>query len=105
MRSVQFSVNRIRTAVKRAGAPAVIHSDCVQALSKIAVNPKTIDADIIIVSGHKIHALKGIGGIYLKSKELSNHIFSAASQEQNVHSGTEATPAIMSFGAAAGKRL
>ena len=57
-------VNRIRTAVRRAGAPAVIHSDCVQALSKISVTPKTIDADIITVSGHKIHALKGVGGIY-----------------------------------------
>ena len=93
--------NRIRTAVRRAGAPAVIHSDCVQALSKISVTPKTIDADIITVSGHKIHALKGVGGIYLKSKGIIKPYVLGGGQEQNLHSGTEATPAIMSFGAAA----
>ena len=96
-----LSVNRIRTAVRRAGAPAVIHSDCVQALSKISVTPKTIDADIITVSGHKIHALKGVGGIYLKSKGIIKPYILGGGQEQNLHSGTEATPAIMSFGAAA----
>lgn len=94
-------VNSIRTAVKRAGAPAVIHTDCIQALSKITVNPKTIDADIFTVSGHKIHALKGVGGIYLKSKGIIKPYILGGGQEQNIHSGTEATPAIMSFGAAA----
>ncbi len=94
-------VNRIRSAVRRAGAPAIIHSDCVQALSKIQVTPKTVDADIITVSGHKIHALKGVGGIYLKSKGLIKPYILGGGQEQNIHSGTEATPAIMSFGAAA----
>ena len=94
-------INRIRTAVRRAGAPAIIHSDCVQAFSKIAVNPKTIDADIITVSGHKIHALKGVGGIYLKSKGIIKPYILGGGQEQTIHSGTESTPAIMSFGAAA----
>lgn len=94
-------VSRIRTAVKRAGAPAVIHSDCVQAFGKIPVTPKTIDADIITVSGHKIHALKGVGGIYLKSKSLIKPYILGGGQEFSVHSGTEATPAIYSFGAAA----
>jgi len=94
-------VNRIRAAVKRAGAPAIIHSDCVQALSKIQVTPKTVDADIITVSGHKIHALKGVGGIHLKSKGIIKPYILGGGQEQGIHSGTEATPAIMSFGAAA----
>lgn len=94
-------VNRIRAAVKRAGAPAIIHSDCIQALSKIPINPKSIDADIFTVSGHKIHALKGVGGIYLKSKGIIKPYILGGGQEQNIHSGTEATPAIMSFGAAA----
>ncbi len=98
-------VNRIRTAVRRAGAPAIIHSDCVQAFSKIPVTPKTIDADIITVSGHKIHALKGVGGIYLKSKGLIKPYILGGGQEQNIHSGTEATPAIMSFGAAASEAM
>ena len=94
-------VNLVRSAVKRAGAPAIIHSDCVQALSKIPVSPKTVDADIITVSGHKIHALKGVGGIYIKTPNLIKPYILGGGQEKNIHSGTEATPAIFSFGAAA----
>lgn len=94
-------VNEIRSIVKRVGAPALIHSDCVQAFSKILVTPKTIDADIITVSGHKIHALKGVGGMYIKSPNLIKPYVLGGGQERNMHSGTEATPAIFSFGAAA----
>ncbi len=94
-------VNSIRSAVKRAHSPAVIHSDCVQAFSKILISPKTTDADIITVSGHKIHALKGVGGIYLKSSGIIKPYILGGGQEGNIHSGTEATPAIFSFGAAA----
>lgn len=94
-------VSVARAAVKRAKAPAVIHSDCVQALGKIPVAPQTIDADIFTVSGHKIHALKGVGGIYLKSKGLIKPYVLGGGQEQGIHSGTEATPAVFSFGAAA----
>ncbi|MBR0535246.1 MAG: cysteine desulfurase [Clostridia bacterium] len=94
-------VNTIRRAIKRADSPALIHSDCVQALSKILVSPKTVDADIITVSGHKIHALKGVGGIYLKTPNLIKPYILGGGQEKGLHSGTEATPAILSFGAAA----
>lgn len=94
-------VNAVRAAIKRAGAPALIHSDCVQALSKIPVNPAAVDADIITVSGHKIHALKGVGGIYIGKNNLIKPYVLGGGQENNIHSGTEAMPAIMSFGAAA----
>ncbi len=94
-------INSIRPAVKAAGAPALIHSDCVQAFAKIPVTPKTIDADIITVSGHKIHALKGVGGMYIKSRNLIKPYILGGGQESNMHSGTQATPAIFSFGAAA----
>lgn len=96
-------VNSIRSILKAKNSPAIIHSDCVQALSKIPVTPKTIDADIITVSGHKIHALKGVGGIYLKNTNIIKPYILGGGQEKNIHSGTEATPAIFSFGAAAEK--
>lgn len=94
-------IKEIRSAVRRAKAPAVIHSDCVQAFSKIPVSPKALDADIITVSGHKIHGLKGIGGIYIKQKNLIKPYILGGGQESGIHSGTEGTPAIASFGAAA----
>ncbi len=93
-------VNTIRSAVKKANSPAIIHSDCIQALGKIPVNPKSVDADIITVSGHKIHALKGVGGIYLRDKNLIKPYILGGGQEKGLHSGTEAVPAILSFGAA-----
>ncbi len=94
-------INTIRKAIKRSNSPAVIHSDCIQAFGKIPISPKNIDADIITVSGHKIHALKGVGGIYLKNANLIKPYILGGGQEANIHSGTEATPAIFSFGAAA----
>lgn len=94
-------VSKIRSAVLSAGSPAIIHSDCIQAFSKILVSPKALDVDIITVSGHKIHALKGVGGIYLKTPNLIKPYILGGGQEKGLHSGTEATPAIFSFGAAA----
>lgn len=94
-------VNVARKAINQKGAPALIHADCVQAFGKIPVNPRTVDADFITVSGHKIHALKGVGGLYIKTPGLINPYILGGGQESNIHSGTQATPAIFSFGAAA----
>ena len=94
-------VNAVRKAILRNNAPALIHADCVQAFGKIPVNPRNIDADFITVSGHKIHALKGVGGLYIKNPGIIKPYVLGGGQEKNMHSGTEATPAIFSFGAAA----
>lgn len=90
----------IPSAIKRAGAPAVFHSDCVQALGKIDISQKAFAADIITVSAHKIHGLKGSGGIFLKDKSLITPYILGGGQENGIFSGTEAMPAIAAFGAA-----
>ena len=94
-------VSKIRTAVKRAKAPALIHSDCVQAFGKMPISPSTLGADIITVSAHKIHGPKGIGGIYLKAKNIIKPYMLGGEQESNIFAGTQGTPAIMGFGASA----
>ena len=94
-------VTKIRSAIKRAKSPALIHSDCVQAFGKINFTPNTLGADIITVSAHKIHGPKGIGGIYLKSKNIIKPYMLGGEQENNIFAGTQGTPAIMGFGAAA----
>lgn len=94
-------VTKIRSAIKRAKSPALIHSDCVQAFGKINFTPNTLGADIITVSAHKIHGPKGIGGIYLKSKNIIKPYILGGEQENNIFAGTQGTPAIMGFGAAA----
>lgn len=93
-------VKAIRSAVKRAKAPALIHSDCIQALGKMNISPNTLGADIITVSAHKIHGPKGVGGIYLKSKNLIKPYVLGGEQESNIFAGTQGLPAILGFGAA-----
>lgn len=94
-------VSKIRSAVKRAKAPALIHSDCVQAFGKIPISPNSLGADIITISAHKIHGPKGVGGIYLKARNIIKPYMLGGEQESNIFAGTQATPAIMGFGVAA----
>ena len=94
-------VAKIRSAIKRAKAPAIIHSDCVQALGKISISPNTLGADIITVSAHKIHGPKGVGGIYLKQKNIIKPYVLGGEQEGNIFAGTQGMPVILGFGAAA----
>ena len=94
-------VSRIRTAVKRAKSPALIHSDCVQAFGKMPISPNSLGADIITVSAHKIHGPKGVGGIYLKAKNIIKPYMLGGEQEGNIFAGTQGTPAIVGFGVAA----
>lgn len=94
-------VSKIRSAVKRAKAPALIHSDCVQAFGKIPVSPNSLGADIITISAHKIHGPKGVGGIYLKARNIIKPYMLGGEQESNIFAGTQATPAIMGFGVSA----
>lgn len=97
-------VDKIARAVKKAGAPALIHIDCVQAYGKININAKKLGADLITVSAHKIHGPKGIGALYVnKSANLTNQNFArtfGGEQEKKLRPGTESSPLIAGFGAA-----
>ena len=94
-------VQNIKTAVMRAGAPALIHVDAVQAFGKIHVKPSKIGADLISVSSHKIHGPKGAGALYIKKGVRIKPYVVGGGQENGVFSGTEAMPNISGFGAAA----
>ena len=93
-------VQNIKTAVMRAGAPALIHVDAVQAFGKIHVKPSKIGADLISVSSHKIHGPKGAGALYIRKGVRIKPYVVGGGQENGVYSGTEAMPNIAGFGAA-----
>lgn len=93
-------VELISRAVKRASAPALIHIDAIQALGKIPVKPSRLGADLLTVSGHKIHAPKGVGALYVRKNLNLNPVIFGGGQENNLFSGTESLPAIAGFGAA-----
>ena len=61
---------------------------------KIPVNAKTLNADLISLSGHKIHGPKGVGAIYIKKGIRINAIINGGGQEKNIRSGTENVPLI-----------
>lgn len=56
-------------AVRAAGSRALIHTDAVQGFLKVPCSVKALGADMMTISGHKIHAPKGIGALYLKGGE------------------------------------
>ena len=97
------AVTDIRTVarlLKEAHSQALLHTDAVQAFLKIPFQAKTLGADLITVSGHKIHAPKGIGALYIRSGLRLKPLISGGSQEDGRRAGTEAMPQIAAFAAA-----
>ena len=81
---------------------AIFHTDAVQGFLKIPFSAKTLGADLITISSHKIHGPKGAGALYISPRLKSfPPLLLGGGQESNLRSGTEATPAIFGFGAAA----
>ena len=83
------------------GSRALLHSDAVQGFLKVPFSAKTLGADLISVSGHKIHAPKGVGALYIRSGLRLRPFVVGGSQEGGRRAGTEALPQIAAFGAAA----
>lgn len=94
-------VDMISKVVKRASAPALIHIDAIQAFGKIPVKPARMGVDLLSISGHKVHAPKGVGALYIRKGIKIKPFLSGGGQENDMFSGTEALPAIAGFGAAA----
>ncbi len=93
-------VRRAFYGIKKLYPQCITHCDAVQGYMKLAFKAKEINADIISVSGHKIHGGKGVGALYLKKGiRLEPKIFGGG-QEKGLRSGTECVPMIAGMGAA-----
>ncbi len=80
---------------------AYFHTDAVQGFLKVPFAAKTLGADLISVSSHKIHGPKGAGALYVNPRLKSfPALLLGGGQESGYRSGTEATPAILGFAAA-----
>ena len=90
----------IARAMKKAASQALLHTDGVQAFMKLPFTAKSLGADMISISGHKIHAPKGIGALYIRNGVKLKPYILGGSQESGRRAGTEAMPQIAAFGAA-----
>lgn len=88
-------------ALKKAAPKVLLHCDAVQGFLKVPCTVKSLGADMVTISGHKIHAPKGIGALYIRSGLHLRPLILGGSQEDGRRAGTEAMPAICAFGEAA----
>lgn len=94
-------LEEIGKLVKKYNKNIVFHTDCIQAYGKMVCTPKKWKADLVSVSGHKIHGPKGIGFLYMKEGTKIKPILWGGNQQKGVRSGTENVPGIAGMARAA----
>lgn len=92
-----FDVKKIAEVAKRKNPNVIVHTDAVQAFMKEKTNAKELNVDLMSISGHKIHALKGIGALYIKKGINIQPIIFGGEQQNEVRPGTENMPGIFSI--------
>ncbi|MGC9528003.1 MAG: aminotransferase class V-fold PLP-dependent enzyme [Limnospira sp.] len=79
----------------------LFHVDAVQAVGKIPLNMKESSIDLLTLSGHKLHASKGVGALYVRRGVRFRPLLVGGHQERGRRGGTENVPAIVGLGKAA----
>lgn len=93
-------IQQMIRAVRRKSPNALFHTDAVQGFLKVPFKAKTLGADLISISGHKVHGPKGVGALYIRPGLSFPPLILGGGQEKGFRSGTEGLPAIVGFGAA-----
>lgn len=96
-----YDITAIRKEIDSSNCGAVFHCDAVQGFLKTTNRSVLVkNCDLVSISAHKINALKGCGGLYIKKGIHLPAYIMGGGQERGLRSGTENTPAIAAFGAA-----
>ncbi len=93
-------IAEIARGLRAAGSQALLHTDAVQGFLKLPFSAKSLGADLISVSGHKIHAPKGVGALHIRRGLRLKPFLVGGGQEEGRRAGTEAMPQIAAFGEA-----
>ncbi|MEK6699194.1 MAG: cysteine desulfurase NifS [Nitrospirota bacterium] len=96
---VLFPVKEIAEICRSRGVP--YHCDAVQAAGKIEMDVRKLPVDYLSLTGHKFHAPKGIGALYVRRKTPFSPLIHGGHQERNLRGGTESVPLIVGIGKAA----
>ena len=95
---VVFPLEEMASIVK--GAGGVMHTDAVQAVGKVPVNVRDVPVDLLSFSGHKLHAPKGVGVLYVRKGTKMKPFMIGGHQEAGRRGGTENVPYIVGLGCA-----
>ena len=90
-------ISKIKGIIKDNKSKAYFHCDAVQAFGKIVLKPKKLGIDLMSMSAHKIHGVKGAGALYVNNSIRILPSIAGGGQENGLISGTEAIPAICAF--------
>lgn len=93
-----FPIEEIAGIVKSKGV--LFHTDAVQAAGKIPIDVKNLPVDMLSISGHKIHAPKGVGALYIKKGTRFSPYMIGGHQEKGRRGGTENVASIIGLGKA-----
>lgn len=96
---VLFPIEEIGRVV-RAHSDALFHVDGVQAVGKIPINLSEMEVDLFAVAGHKLHAPKGVGALYIRRGLKLAPFLIGGGQERGRRAGTEAVPNVVALGRA-----
>lgn len=95
-------ISKIKQIIKDNRSTAYFHCDAVQAFGKIPLKPSRLGIDLMSMSAHKIHGVKGAGALFVSNKIRLAPSIAGGGQENGLISGTEPMPAICAFAAAVG---
>lgn len=98
---VIFPIEKVSQIVKSKNKDTKLFVDAVQAAGKIPMDVQSFDVDLLAVSGHKFHAPKGIGALYVKSGTMFSPLIIGGHQERGKRAGTENVPYIVGVAKAA----
>jgi cysteine desulfurase len=96
---VLFPVKEIADFCRSRGV--FYHCDAVQAAGKVEIDVRKVQADYLSLTGHKFHAPKGVGALYVRRKAPFSPMIHGGHQERNLRGGTESVPLIVGMGKAA----
>ena len=98
---VIHDIPRVARMVKEIRKDIIVHTDAVQAAGKIPIDVQSLGIDMLTLSGHKFHAPKGVGVLYIKKGVPFVPFIMGGHQEMNLRAGTENTASIVALGEAA----
>ena len=98
---VVFPIKKISEIIKSKNSQTKFYVDAVQVTGKLPIDVQDLGVDIMGISGHKFHAPKGIGALYVNSKTLITPLIIGGHQERGKRAGTENVPYIVGMAKAA----